>query len=253
MAALYSTHCPSCHSGQLVNPRKFTLAAGKVRCSKCGCMFDAHKHRQTAPLIPSTANNRLTLSMKQRKNLQLPTQTAVREATSNNTFLNKLVDSVGVLLILLAILLSIWQLAYFNRDNWIKLTWLQPLYTHVINPLKPSSTINQAAENFTQLSLVIQPAVAIKNALSINFSFQNTSKKTQNLPSVVLIFSDLNGKLVAQRVFNPVQYLNTDDKQLSQLASQEIVNGQLSILQTAQRGLNYQVLLINDKPSLTKP
>ncbi|MFT5706427.1 MAG: putative Zn finger-like uncharacterized protein [Oceanospirillaceae bacterium] len=249
MTAPYSTHCPSCHSGQLVNPSKFTLAAGKVRCSKCGCMFDAHKHRKTTRLAPSADNNRLTLSMKQRKDLQQSTQPTAREVTSNGTFLNKLIGGVCVLLLLLSIL----QLAYFNRDNWINIAWLQPLYTQVINPLRPSSTTNEAAENFTQLSLVIQPAVAIKNALSINFSFQNTSKKTQKLPSVVLIFSDLRGKLVTQRVFNPLQYLNTGDKHVTQLPSQGVVNGELSILQTAQRGLNYQVLLTNDKSPFTAP
>jgi len=134
------------------------------------------------------------------------------------------------------------QMLYFNSHSWSKIPWLQPAYLKVAQLLHPDKPV---IESLGQLSLSIEPDSQYKNLLAINFSFTNNASFEQPLPDVKLIFSDLQGRLVALREFSAQHYLSHQSPPPGTIQPAQIIKGQLSILQTAKRGLNYKLELIS--------
>ncbi|OUS39275.1 hypothetical protein A9R01_01980 ['Osedax' symbiont bacterium Rs2_46_30_T18] len=239
-SAQYITKCPSCFKYWRVTPGQFTLAAGKIRCKQCGCMFDA-KRNQLQDEEQETKNStesspKLKFSPSQRIAAATHYHGSERPHRPSKTS-----RSMLVLCISLLITASL-QLLYFNSNSWSKIPWLQPIYLKAAQLLHPDRPIIESLE---QLSLSIEPDSQYKNLLAINFSFTNKATFEQHLPDVKLIFSDLQGRLVAQREFSAQQYLSHQSPVPSKIEPAQIITGQLSILQTASRGLNYKLQLIS--------
>ena len=238
-SAQYLTQCPSCYKYWRVNPGQFTLAAGKIRCKQCGCMFDAKKNQLHEA---QETKNSTELAPKLKLN---PGQRIAAANRYHGTELSPMRSKsrLGMIAICVSLItVAGLQLLFFNSNSWSKIAWLQPAYLQVALWLHPDRPI---IESLPQLSLSIKPDSQYKNLLAINFSFTNNARFEQHLPDVKLIFSDLQGRLVAQREFSAQQYLSHQSPQPSNIQPAQVINGQLSILQTAKRGLNYKLELIS--------
>ncbi|EPJ48412.1 MAG: hypothetical protein OFPII_06190 [Osedax symbiont Rs1] len=132
--AAYTTACPACQQLQLVNPKNFTLAAGKLWCVRCRCMFDAKKHRLTKS---STLENTDSINA----NKVAATKSTTLKPVAKKRRLNYLYT----VLIVFSILLTVLQLAYFNRDQWSQINWMKPAYNQVYLWLgyAPKKPLNQ--------------------------------------------------------------------------------------------------------------
>ncbi len=238
--AIYITSCPSCNVKQKINPKAFKLAAGKVNCEKCGCMFDADKHRQrTAPqLSPKTA------AAKSNKPSAFDLGLAGNDKQRKNIAANKRFSFSKVLwslLCLISLCSAALQLLVYNQQQWINIPFLNPVYQQLITfgDVKPKSS-----DYFRQLSIVIEPAEKYTNVTRVSFSFENISIQAQPLPKAQLTFSDLKGKQVSQRIFDSRDYLVSQNSDMMTVASGKAVAAEIEILQPAMRGLNYQLQLL---------
>ena len=238
-SAQYITKCPSCHKYWRVNPGQFTLAAGKIRCKQCGCMFDAKRNQlQEQAKVQESPEPAVKLKLSSDQRIAAANRYHGTETIKLGTKSNTGMRIICTALIIVAGL----QLLYFNSHSWSKVPWLQPAYLKVAQLLHPDRPI---IESLGQLSLSIEPDDQFKNLLAINFSFTNNASFPQQLPDVKLTFSDLQGRLVARREFNAQQYLSHQQSPPGDIQPAQIINGQLSILQTARRGLNYKLELIS--------
>lgn len=237
--SIYITRCPSCLSKQQVNTAAFTLAAGKVSCVKCRCIFDAQKHRQAVKpphhptALPATIDKELFK--------RLAPSTEQTEPPANKTF-SHLKDVVLIILCTLLLLMAVLQVIASNQQRWANVSWLQPVY-HNIAQWWPHSPKSPA--HFRQISLSILPAELYSNVMHVSFQFENISDSEQALPKVKLTFSNLQGNPVSQSIFDPQHYLNDQSLLDERVAPQVIVSAKLEILKPSKQGLNYQLQLIN--------
>jgi predicted Zn finger-like uncharacterized protein len=228
--AIYTTNCPACRAKQRVNPQAFKLAAGKVNCERCGCMFDAKKHRQqVSPSLKSTPKKE-TLSKAAKKN-----------TSSGPTFRVFLKNLFWFILCCISLMAAAYQLIVYKQQDWVNIAFLNPVYQKL-------ASIDQielkASDHFRQLSLVIEPAQEYSNVTIVAFSFQNISTQEQALPKVQLTFSDLKGNRVSQRVFESLDYLPQNSSLINSVAPAGIISAKIEILQPALRGVNYQLQLL---------
>jgi hypothetical protein len=232
----YKTKCPSCQRYQIARPNAFKLAAGKLLCTQCGCLFDAKKHKVQEILLKRTIDKSSTDSSPIDKSLS---QKESKKPSTTRLSLKKL---TAMLLVILFLIVAMFQLSYFNRDEWASIVWLKPIYERLdfLSDLEVSE-----ANHYRQISLSITPDLVYKNALAIRFSFTNPTELSHPLPQVQLIFTDLQGRLVSQRVFSAGEYLIHLQEITQRITPAQIIDGQLSILQSAKRGLNYQIKLLN--------
>ncbi len=238
--AVYTTSCPSCLTKQKVNSQAFKLAAGKVNCARCGCMFDAQKHRQ--PPLPVQKNlSKPTAQRKASHTAPHATSPLKKDSFFKNSFLPFLSKAFWFSLCCISLSAATYQLIIYKQQEWVNLPYLNPIYQKL-------ASINQvallASDHFRQLSLVIEPAKEFSNATLIAFSFQNISPQEQVLPKVQLIFSDLKGNKVSQRVFEASEYLSADSRLIHNVEPAAIVSAKIEILQPALRGVNYQLQLL---------
>ncbi len=116
----YTTVCPACQQLQLVNPKKFTLAAGKLWCVRCRCMFDAKKHRLSKN--PTLGNT---------NSINSDNSAAVKTAALKPGAKKRRLNYLYAVLIMFSLLLTVLQLAFFNRDQWSQINWMKPAYSQV--------------------------------------------------------------------------------------------------------------------------
>ena len=236
--AIYTTNCPSCHAKQKVNPQAFKLAAGKVNCGRCGCMFDAKKHRQQPTPLPNTS---LKPTAKPKAAAPQTPRSPDKDSFLKNAVMPALSKAFWFSLCCISLTAAAYQLLIYKQHAWVNLPYLQPIYQKLASVDQVALV---ASDHFRQLSLVIEPAKKYSNVTLVAFNFQNISPQVQALPKVQLTFSDLKGNKVSQRVFEPAQYLNANSNLIHNVEPAAIVSAKIEILQPALRGVNYQLQLL---------
>ena len=117
--------------------------------------------------------------------------------------------TVLILLVLATLLL---QLAWFNRHQLVLLPELKPYVERACRQVDCRLKPNVDLENIELLSRDVRSHPTHRNALLITATFINRATFEQPYPDVGLVLSDLGGNVIAQRQFNPVEYLKTDLK-----------------------------------------
>lgn len=82
-----------------------------------------------------------------------------------------------------------------------------------------------------------------ENALQIDFIFRNNATYPQAFPLVELNFTDLNRRLLANRLFSPDEYLDPELQQFELLPAGASVQIQLEIVDPGPEAINYSLAL----------
>lgn len=91
--------------------------------------------------------------------------------------------------------------------------------------------------------LIVNSHDSIANALQIDFIFRNTADYEQAFPLVELNFSDLNRRLVANRLFTPQEYLDEGLQQFTHMPANSSLQVHLEIADPGPQAINYTLLL----------
>lgn len=155
----------------------------------------------------------------------------------------KLIALLSGCIILSLILLG--QVFFFNFDSWSRQAQYRPLYQQVCELLAcelPSTY------NLKKIRTTTSPQVSThseyENALVVDILFMNHADYPQAFPKVELSFTDKNGKVMAQRLFLPSEYLAGEAAGLDRMPSNTPVHIALDIQDPGPQASSYRVRFV---------
>ena len=141
------------------------------------------------------------------------------------------------------------QMAYFNFEKWSRDPQLRPWYQSACQQL---ACALPPIYDLKQIRTTATPRVnshpKFEHALSVDVLFMNHASYEQPFPVLQLSFTDKRGQLVAQRQFQPVEYLAGEAAGMNMMPSLVPVHIALEIKDPGPTADNYQVsFLANSK------
>jgi len=236
------TTCPHCHTTFKITAEQLRIAAGKARCGQCNKVFSALYSLTDDLQLASQASNQtdnnlennhtelLSLKGKSYSKSSRHTEVIHKDPTneinlddyfeSTTSSSNPKTAFAWLFLISLSVLFLIAQHIHFNSHDYS----LNPIYRPLVKNLCAISQCDIALPQKPNLIEVVDgtqvvPNSHLKDILDIKLSFRNKAEFIQSYPKLKIIFSDTLGKLIAQRVFSPHEYLGdakVDAHQLEQ-------------------------------------
>lgn len=133
------------------------------------------------------------------------------------------------------------QLAWFHQDKLAHHEQLRPLYQTLCNWIGCELAPLQDLSKIRSRHLSVHEHPSIANALVINLVMVNEAPFDQPLPRLSFQFSDLNGTVVAQRIFTPAEYLSGEARDLQRLPANRPIQIALEILDPGAQHRNYVI------------
>lgn len=220
--------CPQCQTLFNITQRHLNMANGKVRCNQCRTIFDGY----AALVDESTAEEHNEKPKIEEDNfaLQMDRDTGNRvdinpnqEAKPKNLIYGDLLEddydkprrfqrtkqAFSTLFVLLLLSFLIVQFAYLKRTELIEIAELAPWINKACDTV-PQCHIpeKRALHLFTLDSRHIYSHPNIDKALVVSATFSNNAEFSQPYPTLVLSMSDIRGREVAARRFNPTEYIS---------------------------------------------
>ncbi len=206
------TQCPDCRTIFRVSGEQLDAADGLVRCGECGNIFNAG----TALLDPEPG---LLSARQENLNLSFDTHSDARPRT--RFFLPEVEGghrtprlAGRTLWISLTVLLSVFlvgQLIYLFRDTLAQLPGMRgPLLAFCESTgctIAPRRDLNKLS--LLNRNVYSHPNVA--GALIISATIVNNASFAQQYPVLAVSMANVRGKTIAQRSFNPQDYLPLAD------------------------------------------
>lgn len=135
------------------------------------------------------------------------------------------------------------QYAWANIDTYLREARFSPLTGLICNVADCPAVERFDISLFSTDQLLVNTHPSIPNALQIDFIFRNSADFAQAFPLVELSFSDLNRRLVANRLFTPEEYLQQDLQQFTQLMPNSSIQIRLEISDPGAEAINYSLTL----------
>ncbi len=243
------TRCPDCQTRYPITPAQLRAGRGEARCENCNSVFDAlatleHTAPETIPLLTprpgqeleiptlkgldrTRANDpdelsglSLTAGVRPGSRQKAPNSPRQREDKRPPTPAPDPPASHSPLSALtLALLLLLWgQYLYFESEQLLKNTrlrpWLEQACGHFGCSLPPYRDLDVIKTGPASL----QKAAHQEEAYEFRVVMRNESSLPQPFPALRLILAEVDGKILAERVFKPTEYLSikvTEDQMLT--------------------------------------
>jgi len=151
---------------------------------------------------------------------------------------------------LLAVLLLIGQYGWFERNT---LAWQPPwhsLYQQICTALNCQLPTRQSITQIRSQQMLVQDHPDYQDALLIQLLLENQAPFDQPWPALGLSFTDLKGRIVAQRRFQPVDYLDLKATDPLTMPTGQPVQIRLEIMQPGARAVSYALSIV--KPDTGK-
>lgn len=193
------TRCPTCETAFRVTPEQLEAANGMVRCGNCIGVFNAPEHQEIAEELPH-----LTALIHNEFDQQ---QRSPKAANNLKSFLGKCA------LIALGALALAGQAVYFlsgdlSRNENYRQALIDSCF-YLGCKIAPFSDVDRLSIN----TFIIQSHPTQPGAVVVDMLIENQAQFRQPFPNIKVRFDDLNGQLVAQRIFSPQEYLFRRDRQ----------------------------------------
>lgn len=280
-----TTQCPACHTRFRVNPEQFKVAEGLVRCGRCQQIFNAAQNTALPTLEtqldtgPSSAqsdppSDELSDADNTEDSKEAPLKNSAEHNTEAQTDLNDpltLLNSLSTvnhdfehhmppakprrwtwaLGNLIVFTLLLWQLAWWQMPQLLA----SPVAPYVESfcdswqlDCRPTpSATTQSLENLTTRKLVVRKHPEHSDAVIVDTLLVNTGTESRDFPGLLLRFSDINGRTLASRIFQPREYLQGELSSLKSMASQQPIHVMLEIRDPGSQAVNYQMRLVAAK------
>ncbi len=135
------------------------------------------------------------------------------------------------------------QYAWENIDTYLRESRFTALTDFVCNYANCPDVQRFDLSSFSTDELIVNAHPSVPNALQIDFIFSNTAEFDQEFPLVELNFSDLNRRLVANRLFRSEEYLEQGLQQFTHLPANSSIQIRLEIADPGPEAINYSLAL----------
>ena len=164
---------------------------------------------------------------------------------------NPLATAGWLLLSLLAALGLTAQLLWFERAQMAQYTALHSVYALLCEQV--DCTLVEAVPTLIDnQGLHLQPHSKFSDALHVTILLENRAAFSQPWPGLKLRFTDLKGRLVAQRTFQPDEYLDTDGIDPQRMPSGQPMQIELEMASPGRRSVSYELQLVHARQAPAK-
>ncbi len=141
------------------------------------------------------------------------------------------------------------QYSYFMRDDLARYSELRPWVQTMCGVLNCELPVQQNADliKLTHRDITVHPRV--KGALLINAVFVNTAGYTQPFPLMQITLSDVSGRVIAKRRFQPAEYLDADVNLRRGMLSNNPIQIVLEIADPGKDAENFEFNFFYPQPS----
>ncbi len=253
LGEVMETTCNQCSSRFRLTEKQLKQAYGKVRCGECGCVFNAlqglknyegelppeyHKQLEDDLALDKTlpiSDFEFDKETEQRRELSL--HEAMYGAEGRSFFsLGPLGWFIGIILLAAA---GIAQAIYYQRYQLIENPRYQQQVINLCELLPCAETSFASTEQLRLLERNVFTHPIANDALMVTGSFTNQAPFAQKLPDMLISLFDVQGKLIANRMFTPAEY-RLDDNNRGVIKSQAIVQFRLEIVDPGTDALTYE-------------
>ena len=161
-------------------------------------------------------------------------------------------NRVGWIVVALILsLLLVGQFTWFNRQTLSLDPALRGFYTNFCQllPCALPPLVDIGAIRSTELMVRSHPDQ--QNALQVDAVIINEASHTQPFPNLQLTFTDINGNVIAHRIFTPTEYLAGELAGALEMPRAQPVRLELEILDPGEKAVNYQLRFSKNEATRT--
>jgi len=241
LGEIMETACSRCGSRFRLTEQELRKALGKVRCGQCGSVFNAlHSLKSFEGELPPGYLRQLRAEQAGGGDAS-PRELSLHEAMYGTE--RRALFSIGPFGWFVGILLlgavGIAQAVYYQRYHLIENPRYQQQVVNLCQLLPCDETEFASPEQIRMLERNVFTHPIADNALMITGSFSNQAPFTQKLPDMLISLFDIQGKLIANRLFTPGEYL-LEDQDRRVFASGATVQFRLEIVDPGTDALTYE-------------
>lgn len=142
----------------------------------------------------------------------------------------------------LACLLLAFQYLWFNRAELGKMPELESVYSTMCGVM--DCTLSKKSVDQVHVEhLVVRPHPSYADAIVVDLVLENDAAFAQPYPALDLEFRNLQGRVVAQRVFQPYEYLDLSRINPNKMPAQIPVQLNLEMTDPGAQAVSYHMLL----------
>lgn len=246
------TSCPRCSSHYRITDNQLQAALGRVKCGQCGMIFNALQSLksfdgekptgyQPSPTASNEDSDQVTDIEIRAEPKVTESELSLHEAMYGHKR-NSLAHFSPFLLfvgILILIVVGIAQAVYYQRFQLIDKPRFQKQVLSLCELVPCGESQFSSIRQIKLLERNVFTHPVTSNALMVTGSFINQAPFTQKLPRMLVSLFDIKGELIANRVFEPAEYLQ-EDKNRTTMASNKSVQFRLEIIDPGTDALTYE-------------
>ncbi|MDH3761512.1 MAG: zinc-ribbon domain-containing protein [Gammaproteobacteria bacterium] len=253
LGEIMETTCNQCSSRFRLTEKQLKQAYGKVRCGECGCVFNALQGlKNYEGELPADYYEQLEDDLALDKTLPISDfENHIESDPSHELSLHEAMYgserrpffSLGPLgwfigIILLAAV-GVAQAIYYQRYQLIEDPRYQQQVINLCELLPCAETAFASTEQLKLLERNVFTHPVASDALMVTGSFTNKAPFAQKLPDMLISLFDVQGKLIANRMFTSAEY-RLDDNNKGVIKPQAIVQFRLEIIDPGTDALTYE-------------
>ena len=240
LGRVMETSCDHCQSRFRVYEKQLHAGRGKAQCGECGEIFDAMASLKKFNDVLPTSDFSTRSDGASEPSVSKP-ELSLHEAMYGDR--RRRISNFAPLLWLIGILLlsglGIAQAVYYQRYSLIE----KPKYQKQVLSLCQLVPCNQSQFSSTQQIKLMERNVFTNpvepSALMVTGSFVNQANFDQKLPELLVSLFDIQGNLIANRLFTPTEYLQNANNR-SRMVKGKPVQFRLEISDPGTDALTYE-------------
>lgn len=205
------TSCPACQRQYRISAKQLAAAEGIARCGYCGKEFNALQRLTDRPVKLALKPPPRDYYVSEVEDDDEP-QFDIPEVLESDEKPQS-ARSTRILRVLLAVLLLLTvfaQLTWFNRDYLLqRYPELQPWAEQLCEKLGCHVVRESSTAGIKLLNRDVRMHPNYQDTLLVNATMANRSDSIVPFPRVQFALFDTGGKMIAERKFNPEEYLDT--------------------------------------------
>ncbi len=145
---------------------------------------------------------------------------------------------------ILGIAILLFQFVWFQRDTLAHQPEYRPLYTQLCAVIECAIPPRSELKAVNHTLVGIRPHNDYKEAIVAEVLLTNRASFEQPYPALQLAFSDLKGRTVVRRTFQPLDYLDPTLAKHNRMPSDQAVQVSIPLLRPGKRAVSYELKLL---------